>query len=663
MSRYQVQAPDGHTYEFEAPDDATPQQLDAMTREVAGYGKKYPVTAPEPEAQKPAPAAPEAHGLGQQLLDNTVNDLAGIAQGAAALPDMAASGVGKILSAIPNLIGEGLSAAGHEDAAKWIQENITHPLANPMQVGDIIETASPTPDTTQGHVDRFIGQMVGGAATVPASAMESAAARIVGQAPKSVIAAPTVAPAAQEAAQAAGDLGIDLPRFVVGGTKDAKKAAALEQTAFGAGPIKDATGKMLTQSEAQRSAIAAKVGAVSDAALLGDQTLDAAVKSNKGRRAAIGTLYKYARTASDGVEIAPKQSLDSIDNLLIEEATKIGGSKIAPVLQNFRDDLANAGKITVDQARDLRTNLREMLTSEAGSTPSNADRITNQVMQAVNGDMKTGLPGDAFATYKQADTAWAQQRSLEDDVLKPFLGKDFDSWGEDVAKKINSDAKGNGTRLARFLSALPEEQANNIRASLINRLGNAGDGAQNASGDAFSLDTFLTNWNQLKGSRNLIFGKDTTVSLDKLAKIAEVAKGYGRNRNFSNTGGVVSALLHSVPTTVGIVGSTLTHDPKEVLLGVLASGLTAARQFGAAKLLASPDFARKLAATPLNLKGAQAFWSRPWVKAMAVKNPTIAAELQAFQYKVLNGANDNVVPAAAASPDANEQDQQQQAQP
>jgi hypothetical protein len=47
MGHYQVQAPDGHTYEFEAPDDATPQQLDAMTREVAGYGSKYPVEAPK----------------------------------------------------------------------------------------------------------------------------------------------------------------------------------------------------------------------------------------------------------------------------------------------------------------------------------------------------------------------------------------------------------------------------------------------------------------------------------------------------------------------------------------------------------------------------------------------------------------------------------------
>jgi hypothetical protein len=45
MGRYQVKAPDGHTYEYEAPDDATPEQLDAAAREVAHYSKNYPVKA------------------------------------------------------------------------------------------------------------------------------------------------------------------------------------------------------------------------------------------------------------------------------------------------------------------------------------------------------------------------------------------------------------------------------------------------------------------------------------------------------------------------------------------------------------------------------------------------------------------------------------------
>jgi hypothetical protein len=154
-----------------------------MTREVAGYGKQYPVAAPDAKpAEQPAPA--EQPGIGEQLADATKNDVAGIAEGAAALPDMAAEGVGKVLSAVPNAISHALSAAGHEDAANWIQDNITHHLANPVQIGDAIESAVPTPDTASGKVNRFIGQLVGGAVTVPAAATEAAIAKIVGEAPK-----------------------------------------------------------------------------------------------------------------------------------------------------------------------------------------------------------------------------------------------------------------------------------------------------------------------------------------------------------------------------------------------------------------------------------------------------------------------------------------------
>jgi hypothetical protein len=56
--------------------------------------------------------------------------------------------------------------------------------------------------------------------------------------------------------------------------------------------------------------------------------------------------------------------------------------------------------------------------------------------------------------------------------------------------------------------------------------------------------------------------------------------------------------------------------------------------------------------------GAKAFWSRPWVDAMASKNPAIAGEIKAFQAAFLSHANDNsMVTAASANPD--QQDQQQ----
>lgn len=508
-----------------------------------------------------------------------------------------------------------------------------------------------------GPGNRAAGAVTGGAL----GAATEAAAPFVAKFIAATKAGDTVAAAA--VAKAAHDLGIDLPKFVIGSAADARRASALEQTVGGAKPISDATSKMLDQSEAARASIASDVGTAAEPAAMGDRTLDSAVANVKANRARIGNIYDQAKTAAGGTIFTATKTENTLQQLVDNESQVLGGTKAGGVFKSLLDDLRNrGGQLTIDGARDTRSELRTRLRDEAGVTPDNADRLTNMVMKSVNDDIESGLIDKgrqaAIPLYRKADAQWAQQRTLEDDVLKPFLGKDMDNWGEQVSAKINSDAKGNGTRLARFLSALPEENANNVRASLIMHLGASKDGAQNAAGDAFSLDQFLTNWNQIKGSRNLIFPKDTVQSLDKLAQVAEVAKSFGRKVNRSNTGGVVSHIVSGVPTVAGIVESVATGDPKAAVIGLLGSGLMAARQYGAAKLLASPAFARKLAATPLNKAGATAFWSRPWVKAMQAKNPAIAAEIQAFQSAFLAHANDNAGTLATAAAQPQEQDQQ-----
>lgn len=463
--------------------------------------------------------------------------------------------------------------------------------------------------------------------------------------------------AAAEAAKAANELGIDLPRFVVGGEGDAQRASALEQTIGGRKPISDATAKMLNQAEAARTSIASDVGAAAEPAAIGDEALNAAIATNKSERKRIGGMYDRAKTIAAGATVQPVATRKVINDLIANEREVPGGTKVLPILERYEKAFQEGSPMSIEGARGLRTELRTSLRDEAGATPDNADRITNLIMGGVNADMKNGLQGQgndlAWQLYKAADTQWAKQRTLEDDVLKPFLGKEFDNWGEDVAKKINSDAKGNGTRLARFLGALPEEQANNVRASLIMHLGSATDGAQNAAGDAFTLDRFLTNWSQIKGSRNLIFPKEIIQSLDKLAKVADAVKTAGRTKNRSNTAAAMGYILPGLLTTGGAAETFVTHDPRGIAVGLLTSALNTVRQYGAAKLLASPAFAKKLAATPLNPAGAKAFWSRPWVKAMQLKNPAIAGEIQAFQSAFLRHANDNsgIVSSAAASPD------------
>jgi hypothetical protein len=89
---------------------------------------------------------------------------------------------------------------------------------------------------------------------------------------------------------------------------------------------------------------------------------------------------------------------------------------------------------------------------------------------------------------------------------------------------------------------------------------------------------------------------------------------------------------------------------------VTAAG-TALAQHGGARLLASPNFARRLANTPPNAHAAARYWSSPWVAQMARSQPAIANDLTGFQQAMLQQFGGGTVARVAASPDPNNEDE------
>jgi hypothetical protein len=677
------QQPDANAVQWDAPADAQPkqdlaqvnEQMRAMfhsgtpTADIVAFGKQHGVD-PNPEqidhARKNGMdvqfVQPEQLGIGQQLLDSTKNDVAGIAQGAAALPDMAAEGVGKVLSAIPNAISHALTAAGHTDAAKWIQDNITHSLANPAQVGDMVESVAPTPDSASGKAARFVGSLFGGAVTVPAAATESVVAKLVGEVPKAIIPAARVAQsAARETAQAAQELGIDLPAFAVKGPKAEAQAVAKSKGGFGASNLGESADTALDQSRAARDKIASDLAPSRELdASLGDEVSTAATDARTAERARIGRMYDSGDQIMGDTPVSLDQTKQAISSLIDQEDAALVPSAAAPILKQLQAKIGNGGPMTAAALRSSAQNIKSLMTSNSIDATT-ADHVLKTVTEAMNGDIAAAANGtEAAKIYANARSQWAASKQLDKSVLKPILGASFQNTGDQVARNLVAAAKTNGSRLAKMFAILPEDVANGARSSLIARLGASSDAAQNAAGDAFSLRDFLKNWNQLKGSRNLIFPKETVQALDRLAQIAEHGKTLEKvaaNGAAAQSGGLKQA-LHSAPLGLGAAASYLTHDPKEIVLGMLATGLSSLKQYRSAKLLASTDFAKKLAATPLSLKGASSYWSRPWVATMARKNPIIAGEILAFQKSILAHANDNGI-VSAASADTQQQGQQQ----
>lgn len=550
MGRFQVQAPDGHVYEFEAPEGATPQQLDAMSREAAGYAKNYPVKAKAAPAAAAStarfPTTPALDKFADDVGQGLENDLAGIGQGLATLPDLAATAAGKITSAIPNAIGYGLDKFGHNDAADWIQTNITHGLANPFTFGGAIESIAPTPDTTYGRAGRFMGQMVGGAIGMPASAAERLAAKIVGEVPKGFVsptatAAKVASPGIVDDAKQAGvrvmTSDVSPPRNFVG-----KFAQATGERV----PFTGTAGSRAAQQTERITAVrnlAQDFGAAS-----GDDlsipAIDAVAKDLATRR---GNTITRLTTAKNSVidNVQGSVPVDGASQAIDQEVARLRSTgldsynSVIAKLENWKQAL---------QGKDLQT--VEMLRKQIGEDFSAPDmaavrKVAQKSLSNIYGplreDMGTfikanGAPGD-FSKWKRAnDTLAGMVGELKNTALKRAL-RNAESTPEDVSSLLFSNKPSNVRLLYSGLSPAGRAKA---QAAILEKAVEKGGGFEN-----ISPERFATQVNNLGKQIGVFFeGKD-------LARIEGLTRVLNATRRASEAKLAPPTGVHAVPLLLG----------------------------------------------------------------------------------------------------------------
>jgi hypothetical protein len=176
---------------------------------------------------------------------------------------------------------------------------------------------------------------------------------------------------------------------------------------------------------------------------------------------------------------------------------------------------------------------------------------------------------------------------------------------------------------------LPAEESGTVRATLIGQLGRSRSGNQTAEGGGFSLDEFLTNWDQIRGSREQIFDRETVNSLSALARVAERVKAAGRYSNRSNTGSAVmgaSLIAHAI------------YSPLTVAFQALGTHT-------AGRVLSSPRVARWLARMPRNPRAMPSYVQR--LGQIARTEPAIAADVLGLQQRLSQAFSQSPMRAAA----------------
>jgi hypothetical protein len=179
--------------------------------------------------------------------------------------------------------------------------------------------------------------------------------------------------------------------------------------------------------------------------------------------------------------------------------------------------------------------------------------VENAALKQVHGALKGDIDAGASAISPEAKQAVSDARTLyaQNQTRRDFLNGVVDKAGgpEAVYAAATNGTKQGATKIGGVMSALDPDQQNLVRATVLDRLGRALPGQQNAAGSAFDAGTFLTNWSKLDpAAKDALFGasgapKSLRASLDSLTDTMDTLKASNALKNPSGT---AKAASHSL---------------------------------------------------------------------------------------------------------------------
>jgi hypothetical protein len=244
---------------------------------------------------------------------------------------------------------------------------------------------------------------------------------------------------------------------------------------------------------------------------------------------------------------------------------------------------------------------------------------------------------EALQKWNRATQYWRGRQDRIDDVFSTLFGKDGKRSDEKVFNQINSWAQGRSgdfKRLARTIRSMPKDEADTVRATIVNEMGKVPPARQaGAAGDVFAPTEFSKQWQGLsQRAKSVLFpDKQHRKDLDDLSTIMEEMKAADTYQNYSRTAlGVNTAIQGGLAIANWPVAATL-----------------AAMQFGAGKLLASPRFARIIASSTRLPPEKAGRAMKEQLGVLAGREPIMRSEINEF----MQAMNDNMArPLAAEEP-------------
>lgn len=408
-------------------------------------------------------------------------------------------------------------------------------------------------------------------------------------------------PAAIRMADAFRNLHIDPPAGAVSGSRGVQVTEKmLENSPFSAATLQRQAQRVLDEVSAAARKTATSFGDPKTKEGAGIVIKDAAVKVAARFGFKQEEIYDAAFDligADTRVAVPAVMALRETMETELAAAPKSLRSALAPAIAVLRSVETDAAEgIPFSALRQVRTMIGRDLATPVLAGSSGAK---NEGLKRIYGALTEDLSNAA----KQAGPEAAKKLAVADRYTRLFMTTANETMQEISEKSPESAfdfamhaAKDGGSALTRMRKHFTPEEWDTVAATVLSRLGLAKPHVQDVSGEAFSVSTFLTNWNRLAPeAKKALFGgkryEDLAPALDDLVTAIGALKNTEKLANTSNTAGQVNAYMALHVLSSGIGGMVLGGDVESAGTGVLSAVVA---PHVAARLITNPKFIRWL---------------------------------------------------------------------
>jgi hypothetical protein len=341
-------------------------------------------------------------------------------------------------------------------------------------------------------------------------------------------------------------------------------------------------------------------------------------KIKSGSKSFINSISERAEKNFERLgEKVGKDTPINLDNTLkllkaqgIEDVAAIGDGSTARVIDRI-NKISEAP--TYNQIRILRSSVgKKSYSSNLGEDDRGAIK---QIYGALTEDMRNLAQSkgkEAINSFNKANNFYSTTSRYIDKNIQPLIKA---KTPEKVYQLAFSGSEQGGTNLNRVLRVLKPEQKEFVRGSVVKEMGTQKAGLQNAEGDIFSPNKFLTEYNKLQkvGTDKYIFTPSQRESLGTLNKAISSIKETSKLAQTSNNLPYLNwlGLLGGVAATPVSIGQ---------------AGLAVGSAKISAELMTSPKFINWLAKAP-RVRPAEIPKHLKSLSIIASQNPTLREDI------------------------------------